>query len=685
MVAGCLSFILCGLFSMATAQLTVFGRPAMKEGPVRILDGAPLSNSAPPWSLSSHSLIPSPLWGLMGAPYPTNAWWQNLTLGSGENIANVLPYTIKVRSDGLHMCRPSEVVTQTFIITAFLDNLVFGAAENLGVRNVISHDDLSVTMQWKSGDRTFTSPLVRGMPYVTGIYDAFTPEIRTQHAILEVNGMPAGNGATFSGSRFDIKLNNGQRWLVYAPASLTFVAGFSRLTAVEPYSGALRAAIAPSGSDALLDAYASCIPVGGNVSASSFGNKASLVFEWETVGRGELLMMTLPHHRDILKGVQEKNFNADTIKGEMRAVSGKRWVLQENLTQISWSASEGIDPLYEDSVRLALAADVGQQVLASDTYFGGKQLAKLGRLALIADELGELGLAATYRENLKSALQPWLNGVNPVPLVYDTTWGGLVASNAISNPGAGFGQGYYNDHHFHYGYFIYAAAALAKEDPGWKEENREAVLHLVRDIANPSDLDSYYTSTRNMDWFVGHSWASGLFEFGDASNQESTSEAVNAWYGVYLWGLVCNEPRLRDLGRLMLATEIRSAQRYWQITSESDIYPSPFADTKVVGVLWSTKVDYATFFGNAVEFIHGIQMLPFTPISEELLRPDWIVEEYPVVATGLPTASEGWKGFIYMAHAVINAPAAWVEAGTLVGYDDGNTRTNTLYWIATRP
>ena len=78
-------------------------------------------------------------------------------------------------------------------------------------------------------------------------------------------------------------------------------------------------------------------------------------------------------------------------------------------------------------------------------------------------------------------------------------------------------------------------------------------------------------------------------------------------------------------------------------------------------------------------------MLPFTPISEELLRPEWIVEEYPVVATGLPTASEGWKGFIYMAHAVINAPAAWIEAGTLAGYDDGNTRTNTLYWIATRP
>jgi endo-1,3(4)-beta-glucanase len=38
-----------------------------------------------------------------------------------------------------------------------------------------------------------------------------------------------------------------------------------------------------------------------------------------------------------------------------------------------------------------------------------------------------------------------------------------------------------------------------------------------------------------------------------------------------------------------------------------------------------------------------------------------------------------------MAHAVIDPDAAWTEAESLTGYDDGNTATNTLYWIATRP
>ena len=143
--------------------------------------------------------------------------------------------------------------------------------------------------------------------------------------------------------------------------------------------------------------------------------------------------------------------------------------------------------------------------------------------------------------------------------------------------------------------------------------------------------------------------------------------------------------RIRDLGRLALATEIRSTQLYWQINDGDDIYPSPFADRKVVGILWGTKVDYATFFGANTEFVHCIQMLPFTPISEELLDPDWIQEEYQVLQTAIGSAVDGWKGFIFMAHAIVDPEAAWTEVQSLGGYDDGNSKTNTLYWVATRP
>ena len=108
-----------------------------------------------------------------------------------------------------------------------------------------------------------------------------------------------------------------------------------------------------------------------------------------------------------------------------------------------------------------------------------------------------------------------------------------------------------------------------------------------------------------------------------------------------------------------------------------------------------------------MEFIHCIQMLPFTPISEELLREEWIREEYPVIRLSRylvivsifcvskvlseaynrpdPPLSEEWKGYVVMAHAIIDPQAAYQEALQLARYDDGNTKSNTLWWIATRP
>ena len=78
-------------------------------------------------------------------------------------------------------------------------------------------------------------------------------------------------------------------------------------------------------------------------------------------------------------------------------------------------------------------------------------------------------------------------------------------------------------------------------------------------------------------------------------------------------------------------------------------------------------------------------MIPFVPVSEELLRAEWIEEEYPILVEAFDTASEGWRGYIIMAHAIIDKDAAWDEALALTDFDDGNTKTNTLYWIATRP
>jgi endo-1,3(4)-beta-glucanase len=645
-----------------------------------LLDEA-VPDTSLPWPSLDHPLQPG---ARLSGPLPTNAWWLNAALGNGDGVINVLPYLVSVRDDQLAASLAYRVEAPNLVYTFRQDDLRLGAVETLQPPTVTAHDAASVTMTWTAPTGAMTTPLVRGMPYVTAIYDGLRPVVSTEHTIVAVNGQPPG--VARSSDTFVVDLSSGQTLTVYASRFVTLDTSPAALTGLAPFDGWLRVAETTPATAAALAAHGDRVPTGAEVRATSQGDVGTLTFDWQTTGSGPLLMMTLPHHRDVLTGPTPVAVSADTIKGEMTGVAGTRWELVEPLTDITWGAPRPIDPQFEPDVRAALQADVNEGIGPLDPYFGGKAIAKVARLALIADELGETALAATYRNRVASALESWLSGTNPIPFRYDRTWGGLVTTESIANPGAQFGQGWYNDHHFHYGYFVYAAAVVAKEDPAWAAQWGDAVDHLVRDIAATGD-DGRYGFMRNKDWFVGHSWAAGLFVFADSRNQESTSEAVNAWYGVYLWGLATGDDRVADLGRLALATEIRSAQRYWQIPAGSDIYGPPFADNATVGVLWSTKVDYNTFFGTNVEFIHGIQMLPFTPISEELMDPDWVLASYPVVSQALsnPGLAPGWRGFIHMFHGVVNQSAAWNAAQTLTGYDDGNTRTNTLYWLATRP
>ena len=49
---------------------------------------------------------------------------------------------------------------------------------------------------------------------------------------------------------------------------------------------------------------------------------------------------------------------------------------------------------------------------------------------------------------------------------------------------------------------------------------------------------------------------------------------------------------MMNFGRILLATEIRSVQKYWHIPADSVIYAEPFKSDTIVGILWDTKIDY---------------------------------------------------------------------------------------------
>jgi len=275
--------------------------------------------------------------------------------------------------------------------------------------------------------------------------------------------------------------------------------------------------------------------------------------------------------------------------------------------------------------------------------------------------------------------------------------------------------GYYNDHHYHYGYHIYAAAVVAKFDPVWGEKSFDKVLLYVRDMANPSPDDPYFTQFRQKDWFLGSSWASGIVSAENSPhgrNEESSSEAIAAYEAVTLYGSVMfdvfssksHDEKLetamliRDAGQLLTATELHAANRYWHVWS-SDVHTDPYPAAykqPVVGMLYETMASFQTWFAPEAVVSYGIQLMPFTPVAEERDDPDWAADLYPLYKKSCEEAGDfcvdnGWSimqaGLCATAgnreEALKQALAVPADVFNSLG-GVGNSLTNTIWYVATR-
>ncbi|CAM9324274.1 unnamed protein product, partial [Hapterophycus canaliculatus] len=76
-----------------------------------------------------------------------------------------------------------------------------------------------------------------------------------------------------------------------------------------------------------------------------------------------------------------------------------------------------------------------------------------------------------------------------------------------------------------------------------------------------------------------------------------------------------------------------AAQIYWQVANPGSpdmprVYPEAYRP-HVVGMLWSTLAQMQTWFGAEAWKVYGIQMLPITGASEQLLDPRWVQQMLP--------------------------------------------------------
>lgn len=329
---------------------------------------------------------------------------------------------------------------------------------------------------------------------------------------------------------------------------MAFIWKENTLTSPGPIKGFVRVSILPSATYEQafygLLGYVQRYPTGGSVTISyQSGTIATVSYQYNSAGVGPLLMLALPHHFPLLvspsvdsdenKRIQALLSPIWSIKGRMKAVVGDQWKLQYNLLQVGWqyTLSDKLSTQQLDDIAKHLIQDVKSIFpSATDPYTFGKEIGRMSRLALIADNLGIADARQQAIQFLEASWNPWLQASNSNQFLLDRTYGGLVTTNGMADPYAEFGSGWYSDHHFHYGYFIQAAATLARFDAPFFDANKAAFDTFVRDVCNPDASDPDFPFTRHKDLFDGHSWASGLFQQANGKGQESSSEVSTLTY-----------------------------------------------------------------------------------------------------------------------------------------------------------
>jgi endoglucanase Acf2 len=622
--------------------------------------------------LPHESVAPVPAMRLAeGLIPPTNRWFSGLVFGDAPQPVFPLPLAFSLTGAGFDFGVPI-VQSGADTIAAGPSTDVSAAFPTAVTTTVVAYDDASVTIELTDAADTALGTVIvaEGSPLVS-----VTAETATT-ITLTTPPVPASEDGVFRTTIAERE---------YGMVGDASVDG-SRLTLQDGDTVTWFAV--PDGSTAD-DLASSANPVTGVTAASAIaGSEATTSLAYATGGSDDTLLALLPHQYDALAapGADACDLGTyESVYGTMHLCAGR---------ELAWSAPtvdpsgalalDGLSDSTLESIRAQLALDVdAPEELPDDTYFGGKALYRLANLLQIATELGEDHAAETARTRLVDALSDWTTAdrcetESTRCFVYDPEAKGIVGKVAS------FGSDEFNDHHFHYGYLLYAAAIAVQDDPSL-QQRLQPVMDLVAADLSTDGGSSFFPDQRAFDAYAGHSWASGYVPFRDGNNQESSSEAVAAWNGLALWADVTGNDPLADEARWMLANEAATAQAYWVgFDQEQSVYDG--YDHSIVALNWGSKRDYSTWFSAEPAAKLGIQLIPMSPASAYLSGdPERITENLDEGAAQGYDVQFGDYMLMYAALRDSDAAAdaltqAQADAGLPI--DDANSRAYLLAFLA---
>ncbi|MDB5339270.1 MAG: glycoside hydrolase family 81 [Planctomycetaceae bacterium] len=648
-------------------------------------------------------------------PMPTNRWWSSLAWMPLSEPMYPHPLAVQAVEGGVRVAYPGAHITANSAaimgpMASGGDDFVVGlvGAMKFTEARVDGHSDWFVSALFEEGQNRLRASFGHGSPFV----------------FCTLNGNPTltfkAAPKVWSGSAQDavVGFSVGKRhYAAFAPRGTTWLGlKGEKWTADTHGKDYFTVAVLPDNKPETLElfrnyAYSHVIDtqVAWKYDESRCAVKTTFTFTTRTYeGTAVGTLFALYPHQWTRTSSKLLDLTYNSVRGPMMVGVGPSFI-----TDMTYPGVLPSLPLVAGLDRKKLSSFIADELNSSppamaDTYWMGKQLGKWATLIPIAEQLGDTAAVETISQRTRTTLENFFTATNATNQLkkasngvffYDANW-----STLIGYPASFGSDDQLNDHHFHYGYFIRAAGELARRDPAWAADGQWGgmVRMLARDIASPDREDSLFPFLRTFDPYAGHSWASGHSKFADGNNNESSSEAINAWYGLILFGEATSDRALRDLGVWLLTTEIEAINDYW-FDVENQYHHSGFSPS-VVTMVWGGKGANGTWFSANPEMVHGINWLPLTGASLYLGRyPEYCAKNYEALVeenkaddlrkpanAGKPAASitgtqwDAWADLVWMYRACSDPQDALKQFHARPQNfkpEEGNSLANTYVWL----
>lgn len=596
---------------------------------------------------------------------PTNRWFSGLVFGDQPQPVFPLPLSFGLTETGFAFGLPTVSATEKNIAGGFKPDVTVDTGASSA--QVSGYDTSTVTIAGldSSGTVQGHTTIAQGSPFVsytaaakstvtTALTFAKTGSFWTAESGDVAYGLVVSDGSV-SGNKIELDKNGTASFFV----------------------------IPADGSAEQLAGLAEHRVTGSSLAYEVGDDQVSTTITYQS--KGDTAFARMPHQAAAAGSGDGCDLGSyPSIYGTMVLCSG---------TELSWTAplSNPTSQLdlskITDDQRAALTTQVTKDIAATpafpaDTYFGGKALYRSAMLLQLAQQLKADGPASDMRTMLVAELKKWTDPKgcdkrDAFCFVYDEQGKGIVGLTPS------FGSDEFNDHHFHYGYFLYAAGVVAQDDPELAKQFAPVMNLLAADIATSGGKGAF-PDLRTFDAYASHSWASGTSPFADGNNQESSSEAITAWTGLALWAKASDNAALRTQATWMLSSEAQSGLAYWTNFDQSEPVYSGYGH-KIVPLNWGGKRDYATWFSPEPAAMLGILVIPMSPASTYLGGDAERIKANVAEATG-GRFDQKFGDYLLMYSALAgeqerSAALAAAEKLDAKWIDDGNSRSYMLAWL----